>query len=85
MKSFFTIIDKIFEDITGPIKSMFNVWIKDATISGILLVICAIVAFVWSNTAHISYEQFWENHFEIGIAGFSLDGTLHFCINDFSI
>ena len=40
MKSFFTILDKVFEDITGPIKSMFNVWIKDATISGILLVIC---------------------------------------------
>ena len=83
MKSFFTIIDKLFEDITGPIKSMFNVWIKDATISGILLVICAIVAFIWSNIAHISYEQFWENHFEIGIAGFSLNGTIHFWINDF--
>ncbi len=83
MKSFFTILDKVFEDITGPIKSMFNVWIKDATISGILLVICAIIAFVWSNIGHISYEQFWEYHFEIGIAGFSLNEPIHFWINDF--
>ena len=83
MKSFFTILYKLFEDINGPIKSMFNVWTRDATISGMLLVICAIVAFIWSNIGHISYEQFWEYRFGIGIAGFSMDEPIHFWINDF--
>lgn len=83
MKNIFTIFDNLYEEITSPIRSMFNLWIKDATISGILLVTCAIIAFVWSNISHLSYEQFWKYPFEIGIAGLSLNEPIHFWINDF--
>ena len=51
--------------------------------SGIVLVICTIVALVLANSpaAH-GFHELWEIHFRVGVAGFTLDKPLHFWIND---
>lgn len=51
--------------------------------TGILLIICTIIAMVWANSAWAnSYIQLWETHLRIGAGGFILDKSLHHWIND---
>ena len=49
---------------------------------GILLLICALTALIWSNINLHSYEKIWETHLIVGVQGFMLDKSLHFWVND---
>ncbi len=53
------------------------------TSSGFLLLFVTATAIVWVNSSygHI-YEEIFHTHFMVGFAGFSIDQTLHFWIND---
>lgn len=49
----------------------------------LLLVLGTVLAIVWANAAHDSYEAFWDTHLTIGVGGdLSLDVTLHALVND---
>ena len=49
---------------------------------GILLLICTLIALIWSNINLHSYEKIWETHLIVGVQGFMLDKSLHFWVND---
>ena len=49
---------------------------------GILLLICTLIALIWSNIDLQSYEKIWETHLSIGLQDFMLDKSLHFWVND---
>lgn len=51
--------------------------------AGVLLLISAIVALVWSNSPwREHYHHLWEYHLSISIAGSGIDKSLHHWIND---
>ena len=49
---------------------------------GILLLICTLIALIWSNINLHSYEKIWDTHLIVGVQGFMLDKSLHFWVND---
>ncbi|MGC5224668.1 Na+/H+ antiporter NhaA [Micromonospora sp. DT81.3] len=51
-------------------------------IGALLLLIATVVAIVWANVAHGSYEAFWETHLTVGVGDLQLDFTLHALVND---
>ncbi len=52
--------------------------------SGLLLVVCTLVAMIWANSdGAATYFALWEKHLTVGIDGaFELSKTLHHWIND---
>ncbi|QBD79787.1 Na+/H+ antiporter NhaA [Ktedonosporobacter rubrisoli] len=51
--------------------------------SGILLLICTIIALIWANSPWAaSYNALWDLHLRIGIGSVGLDEPLHIWIND---
>jgi Na+/H+ antiporter NhaA len=50
--------------------------------AALLLLIATIVAVIWANVAHESYEGFWEMQLTIGFGDIELDFTLHSLVND---
>jgi NhaA family Na+:H+ antiporter len=52
--------------------------------SGVVLVICTIVAMTAANVPSLAgpYHDFWETHLRIGIGPYNLDLTLHHWVND---
>jgi len=51
--------------------------------SGIVLLICTVVAFIWANSpGKETYHQLWHTHLAVRIGDFVLDKTLHHWIND---
>jgi Na+:H+ antiporter, NhaA family len=51
--------------------------------SGIVLLVCALIALVWANSAwHDSYHALWHTELFVGIGGFELRRDLHWFIND---
>ena len=51
-------------------------------VGALLLVIATLIAIVWANAAHDSYEGFWETHLTLGVGDLQLDFTLHAIVND---
>ncbi|AZG88576.1 Na+/H+ antiporter NhaA [Pseudomonas syringae pv. pisi str. PP1] len=52
-------------------------------VSGIALLLAAIVALIWANSAIAeSYEHFWNAELTIGIGHFAISRSLHFLVND---
>lgn len=66
------------------IAKPFERFIHNETSSGIMLLICAIIAIIWANTESISasYFHLWEQHLSIGIGDAVFSKTLHHWIND---
>ncbi|MBE3561181.1 MAG: Na+/H+ antiporter NhaA, partial [Ktedonobacteraceae bacterium] len=61
----------------------FQEFLQAETSSGLLLVVCTVIAFAWANSPWAAgYEALLEVHLTIGIAGFLLDHPLHVWIND---
>ncbi len=48
----------------------------------VLLVVGTLVAIVWANAWHGSYEAFWDTHLVVGVNDLSLEFTLHALVND---
>lgn len=51
-------------------------------IGALLLLVATVMAVVWANAAHGSYESFWDTHLSIGVNELRLDVTLHALVND---
>lgn len=67
------------EKLTKP----FREFTRAEASSGILLIICTIVALLWANSGIAeSYFHLWHTKISIGLADFSLDYSLHHWIND---
>jgi NhaA family Na+:H+ antiporter len=52
-------------------------------VSGIALLVAALIALAWANSGHAaSYVHFWETPMTLTIGSFSLSQSLHFLVND---
>ena len=52
-------------------------------VSGIVLLLAAIVALVWANSpAAATYEHFWNTPITLGLGDYSVSRSLHFLVND---
>jgi len=61
----------------------FEEFIHEESASGLLLMICTVIALICVNTALAhSYEHFFHQSFSISVAGWTLEHTLHHWIND---
>ncbi|BDI22325.1 Na+/H+ antiporter NhaA [Herbiconiux sp. L3-i23] len=53
-----------------------------ARIGAALLLIATLVAILWANLSHETYQSFWDTHLTFGFADLQLDFTLHALVND---
>src|ERR1700730_10322780 len=61
----------------------FQEFVNAERSSGILLLLCTLVALVWANSPwSASYHHLWDEHLAIGLGAFSLDKPLHLWINE---
>lgn len=51
-------------------------------IGALSLLLATIVAILWANVSHGTYDAFWETHLVVGVADLELDFTLHALVND---
>ena len=66
-----------------PIARTYQEFTSNASASGIVLIICTLIAMIWANSPWWeSYFELWHTHFIIGIGDFVLDKSLHHWIND---
>ena len=71
--------EKAFDRVLTPLED----FIHRQTTSGILLMLCAVVAIYIANSQWSeSYHHFLTIPFTVGIPGFQLSKTLHHWIND---
>lgn len=74
---------RLADDLITVIKFPFQRFFKMKSASGILLLLCTIIALILSNSALAQqYSAFWNLHLKIGIEGFVLDKSLLHWIND---
>ena len=65
----------------APISA--TAFIRHEAFGGILLIVSAVVAFVWANSAwHGSYEDLWNTELTLGTVRFNLTETLLHWVND---
>lgn len=69
-----------------PIEKLirpFKEFTRAEASSGILLIICTVIALIWANSGFSeSYFHLWHTKISIGLKEFNLDYTLHHWIND---
>jgi len=71
--------EKGFDKVLTP----FEEFIHDESASGLLLMVCTVIALICVNTALAhSYEHFFHQSISISVAGWTLEHTLHHWIND---
>lgn len=72
-------LEKVFDKIATP----FEEFIHQETTSGVLLLICTVVALAVANTFLLeSYQHLLHTHFGFTIGNWQLEKTLHHWIND---
>jgi Na+:H+ antiporter, NhaA family len=69
-----------------PIEKLirpFKEFTRAEASSGILLIICTVIALIWANTGFSeSYFHLWHTKISIGVENFKLNYSLHHWIND---
>lgn len=71
--------DKIIDNLSSP----FSRFTDREALSGILLIICAVVALIWANSpVGKTYAELWHTHLSVRIGDFLIDKPLHIWIND---
>lgn len=71
--------ESAFDKVLSPIEE----FIHRQTTSGILLMLCAIIALVIANSDFAdAYHHFFQRYFTLGLDGFQLSKSLHHWIND---
>jgi len=74
-----TVLEKAFKQASSPIEE----FIHQETSSGIILMVCAILAIIIANSPLFPlYDRILHIKFTIGSEGFSITHTLHHWIND---
>ena len=51
-------------------------------IGALLLLIATVVAILWANLSHETYDALWETQLTVGVGDITLDFTLHALVND---
>lgn len=65
------------------LSTRFSRYIDREALSGILLIICSIIALIWANSSFShSYEELWHTHLSLRLGDFIIDKPLHIWIND---
>lgn len=65
------------------IARTYQEFTSNTSSSGIILIICTLIAMIWANSPWWeSYFELWNTHFKVGIGDFMLDKSLHHWIND---
>ncbi|MGB0732491.1 MAG: Na+/H+ antiporter NhaA [Pontibacterium sp.] len=78
-KEFVSPWERAFDRVLSPIEE----FIHRQTTSGVLLMLCAVIALIIANSALAEgYHHFFHLYFTLGIEGFALSKTLHHWIND---
>ena len=78
-KEFVAPWEKAFDRVLTPLDE----FIHRQTTSGVLLMLCAVVALYVANSQwNDAYRHLLQMHFTIGVEGFQLSKTLHHWIND---
>ncbi len=71
--------DKIIDNLSSPFSRFTNT----EALSGLLLIICAVIALIWANSGFgESYDAIWHTHLALGFGDFMIDKPLHIWIND---
>lgn len=69
-----------------PIEKLirpFKEFTRAEASSGILLIICTVIALIWANSGiSDSYFHLWHTKISVGVENFKLDYSLHHWIND---
>jgi NhaA family Na+:H+ antiporter len=69
--------------IAKKVLSPFDRFLKRQSSSGILLLVAAIIAMLWSNSSYADmYFDFWDYELSIGQGIFSISEPLRFWVND---
>lgn len=70
---------RVAQAVLRPIEGFLRIQVA----SGAILLGAAVVALTWANSPwHESYESLWHTPFSIGLGRWSIQGSLHFWIND---
>lgn len=73
------ITDKIIDNLSSP----FSRYTDREAMSGLILIVCSIVALVWANSGiGETYDELWHTHLSLGLGDFMIDKPLHIWIND---
>ncbi|AWV96800.1 Na+/H+ antiporter NhaA [Arcticibacterium luteifluviistationis] len=76
-------IKKQTKEIASIVLSPFERFLKRQSSAGILLLIAAIVAMIWSNSSYAAmYFDIWEYEFTLGIGSFRVSESLLHWVND---
>jgi NhaA family Na+:H+ antiporter len=76
-------VKAIIKAPASAIKGIFQEFYHYEASSGILLLVCTVLALVWANSPWAAgYFHLWETHLTIGIGPLMLDEPLHIWIND---
>ena len=78
-----SLIDAVEKPLGVQVRMLAQDFVRVEASGGIILLICAIIALVWANSAYAeSYFHFWESHFAIGFGERILSLPLIEWIND---
>ncbi|QAY70757.1 Na+/H+ antiporter NhaA [Xylanimonas protaetiae] len=69
----------------APRPPSIAAWVRatgSARVGALLLVVGTVLAIVWANVSHATYESFWGTHLTVGMGDLGLDFTLHAIVND---
>lgn len=70
-------------NFVDKLSTRFSRYIDREALSGILLIICSIIALIWANSSFShSYEELWHTHLSLRLGDFIIDKPLHIWIND---
>lgn len=71
------------KQIAKAILSPFEEFLKRQSSTGILLLIAAVIAMVWSNSSYANeYFAFWDKDFTVGFGTFKIEEPLLVWVND---
>ncbi len=69
--------------VVETISKAYHTFSNTGALSGLLLILMAIISLVWVNFfSASSYHDLWYTHFSVGLGNFEIDKSLHIWIND---
>lgn len=71
------------QELTERALSALDRFSRIEAVSGIALLLAALIALVWANSSVAdTYEHFWHTQVTIGLGEYSVSRSLHFLVND---
>jgi Na+:H+ antiporter, NhaA family len=71
------------QQLTNRVLATLERFLHTEAVSGILLILAAVVALVWTNSALVAaYEALWHTPITLGIGALTATPSLHFLVNE---